>query len=136
MFQSMQNRRDRNTSVFVDIAPLIDIVFILLIFFLVTATFVRDTGVEVERPRAVMAQAIEPTSMRISITATGAIHTEGQPVTLDELAGRVSGFMSRDRNGSVIVIPDRAVPAGRLIEVMDVARQAGAKDVVAATTRE
>jgi len=136
MFQSVRQRKARAGAAVVDIAPLIDIVFILLIFFLVTTTFVRDTGVLVQRPQATATQTLEPTAMRISITETGSIYTEGQSVTLEQLRDRVQQFVARERQRAVIVIPDRAVPSGRLIEVMDEARLAGARDVAVATERQ
>ncbi|HLU47953.1 MAG TPA: biopolymer transporter ExbD [Planctomycetota bacterium] len=136
MFQSIRNREDRSSAALVDIAPLIDVVFILLIFFLVTATFVRDTGVSVDRPRAVATRTLEPTSFRVSVTKSDAIYADGRQVTLDELQAKVRELSSRQRDASVIVIPDREVPSGRLIEVMDAARIAGASDVAVATTQE
>jgi len=136
MFQSIQNRGNQKTSAAVDIAPLIDIVFILLIFFLVTTTFVRDTGVQVQRPQATVTRTLEPTSLRVSVAPSGAVYTQGQAVSLDQLRDRVRQFVSRERQRSVIVIPDKSVPSGRLIEVMDAARSAGAVGVAVATERQ
>lgn len=133
MFKSMQTRSQGSSAALVDIAPLIDIVFILLIFFLVTATFVRDTGVQVSRPQAAVTQTLEPTSLRVSVTAAGDVYADGHRVTLDELRAKVSEFITHQRMRSVIVIPDEEVQAGRLIEVMDVARRGGATDVALAT---
>jgi len=135
LFKSLQSKTDRSPGTAIDIAPLIDVVFILLIFFLVTTTFVRDTGVDVDRPGAVVTRPLEPTSLRVSITASNEIYTDGGRVDLDELRVKVTEFVARDRQRSVIVIPDREVPSGRLIEVMDVARLAGAEDVAVATER-
>ena len=136
MFRSVQNRDQGKSLTAVDIAPLIDVVFILLIFFLVTATFVRDTGVQVTRPQAMMTQSLEPTSMRASVVADGDIYVEGQRVTLLELQAKVRSFVNRERMRSVVVIPDVEVQAGRLIEVMDAARMGGAADVALAARRK
>lgn len=136
MFQSVQQRsRSANAAMSVDIAPLIDVVFILLIFFLVTATFVRDTGVTVDRPQASRVEALEPESLRLSITASGAVYSEGSRLSDADLRRRVREFASARERGSVIVIPDRAVPSGRLVEVMDLARQSGARRVAVASQR-
>ena len=70
--------------------PLLDVVFILLIFFLVTATFVRETGVTVTRPQASQAETLEPSSMRVSVTASGDVYAEGRLVTLEELRRKVA----------------------------------------------
>lgn len=133
MFTSVQTKRDRAVSAVVDITPMIDIVFILLVFFLVTATFVRDTGVRVQRPQAVSQRILEPTAMRVSIAPSGTVYTEGRQVTLEQLSDRVRAFVQAERHRSVIVIPDQTVPSGRLVEVLDTARLAGAQDVAIAT---
>ena len=135
MFRSLQSREQSN-GVLVDIAPLIDVMFILLLFFLVSSTFVRDTGVAVARPQAAAAQALEPTSLRVSVTAAGDVYVEGNRVSVEELRAKVSAFVARERQRTVIVIPDADVSAGRLVEVMDAARLGGAEDVAVATTRK
>jgi len=136
MFRSVRSRGDGGQPATIDLAPLIDCVFILLIFFLVTATFVRDTGVDVHRPQATVTRNVEPTAMRVSVTASGDIYTEGRSVSLEELRTQVRDFVAREHKQAVIVIPDTELPSGRLIEVMDTARQAGATDVVVATQRK
>ena len=136
MFRSVQPRNESRSGALVDIAPLIDVVFILLIFFLVTATFVRDTGVRVTRPQATSARSLEPTSMRVSLTESGDIYIDGRSVSLAELQSSVSDFVARERKKSVIVIPDAEVPARRLIEVMDVAKMGGANDVALAARKK
>lgn len=136
MFQSVQQRgQGPGVVMSVDIAPLIDVVFILLIFFLVTATFVRDTGVTVDRPRASRVEALESESLRLSITAGGAVYSGGERMSDADLRRRVRAFTGRSERGSVIVIPDQAVPAGRLVQVMDLARQSGARRVAVASRR-
>ena len=136
MFISTQHRaRSAAAAMAIDIAPLIDVVFILLIFFLVTATFVRDSGIQVRRPQAAATRALEPTAMRISIAASGAVFAEGQQIELAELEQKVRQFVASHAEGPVIIIPDERVLAGRLVAVMDTARQAGARDVALATRR-
>jgi biopolymer transport protein ExbD len=135
MFRSVQSR-EQPSGPPVDIAPLIDVVFILLLFFLVSSTFARDSGVEVTRPQAAVAQFFEPSAMRISVTASGDIYTAGVRVSLAELRAKVGEFVARQTRRSVVVIPDADVPAGRLVEVMDAARLAGATDVAVATGRK
>lgn len=135
MFRSVQNR-DQAAGPPIDIAPLIDVVFILLLFFLVSATFARDAGVEVTRPEAAMTQMLEPRALRISVTASGDVYTDGARVSLAELRSKVGEFVARQTRPSVVVIPDADVPAGRLVEVMDAARLAGATDIAVAASRK
>ena len=132
MFQSTQIKQDSSTAL-VDMAPLIDVVFILLIFFLVTATFVKNEGINVTRPRSVSADQVRSDSLRVTVTASGILYVNSQPVTLDELTGQVRQFESHSQVKSVIVIPDETVTAGLLLEVIDASRMGGATDVTLAT---
>ena len=137
MFQSTQQGvRSGAAAAAVDIAPLIDVVFILLIFFLVTATFVRPTGVEVERPTASQSESLEPESLRVSIAESGALYADGRKLSLTQWRERVREFVTSRELAHVIVIPDRAVPSGRLVRVMDEARAGGAEQVAVATRRQ
>lgn len=136
MFRSVQNDQEGSgDGPVVDIASLIDVVFILLIFFLVTSTFVKDTVLEVRRAQASSATSTQRVSMRVSITAAGHVFTEGVEVDLEELGRRVERSIVRDELRSVVVIPDRDVPAGRLVEVMDRVRAAGMYDIAVAAER-
>ena len=136
MFESVQNREDSNSIVNVDIAPLIDMVFILLIFFLVTARFVYETGITVKRPQALGSEKLAPESMRIAIAASGSIYIKGQQVDLGECRERVRRFMEHKQDGLVIVISDEAVPVKRLIAVMDMAKQGNAGEIAVATRKK
>ena len=120
-------------GVSVDIAPLIDLVFTLLIFFLVTATFTRDAGIAVSRPEAVYSRALAAESLRIVITATGALYADGQRMEGGALLDRVRRFTAGNAHGSVVIVSDETVPAGTLVSVIDIAKQGGADDVALAT---
>ena len=133
MFQSVRNRRRNQNATEVNIAPLIDMVFILLIFFLVTTTFVRDVGLKVDKPQATSASNLEKESLRIGIADTGTIFVEGQKLGLDQLRDRVRQFVLKEKSASVIVIPDEKLSAGRLVAVMDAAKLGGARNISIAT---
>lgn len=134
MFSSLRTRQTQAASAMVDITPMVDIVFILLFFFLVTASFVQDTGVSVEKPLARESRALDAGSYRVGITASGNLFAEGRPIRLEDLRDRLTtGGSSGQPIRSVIVIPDVAATAGRLIEVMDTVRAAGIADVAVAT---
>lgn len=120
-----------------DLSPLIDVVFILLIFFMVTTTFVRDAKVELERPSAKSASRADPNSVRILID-------RGERVIMDEVPVRPWMVQSRVREalqqeggkGTVLIITDRRVRAQTLIEVVDQARLGGATDIGVVTDLE
>ncbi len=136
MFQSVQRRGNGVSAPQVNLAPLMDMVFILLIFFIVTTTFVKETDIRVDRPQTTTLEALDSKSMRISITKSGAVYTEGRRVELAELREHIKRFVAREKSASVILIPDEATSAGRLVEVMDAAKLAGARDLAVATRRK
>jgi biopolymer transport protein ExbD len=137
MFDTLRRRRAAGPPLAVDIAPLIDIMFILLIFFLVSASFVPDAGIAVRRPEAAHASALPPESLRVSIAASGGVYVDAQAVELPVLTARAEAFLSREPEGAVVLIPDETLSAGRLVAVMDSVRAAGVSNiVVAARPRE
>ena len=119
-----------------DISPLIDMVFILLIFFMVSTTFVKDMKIDIERPGAATAQAASSKALRVNIDSGSNIYIDGNPVRPWMVQSRVREFLESSGGGSVLVITDRRVPADRLIEVVDQCRLAGATDVGVATEKE
>ena len=137
MFQSVQHRAKNEATVMaIDITPLIDIVFILLIFFMVSATFTRATGIVVEKPQAVWSQSLSPQALRISIAASGALFSRGQSVNLQQLQNIVKDFLKQHPAGLVVVIPHHTVDAARFVEVMDSAKLAGAASVAIAVQKK
>ena len=120
----------------IDISPLIDMVFILLIFFMVSTTFVKDMKVDIERPGAGSAERASTKALRINIDSSSTITIDGNPVRPWMVQSRVRDYLEGAGGGSVLVITDRRVPADRLIEVVDQCRLAGASDVGVATEKE
>lgn len=129
-------RRRRSTGPDVDISPLIDVVFILLIFFMVTTTFVKDTAVDLERPGASSGSTASTKALRIVLDRTGALYLGDAPVKPWMLQSRVRDFLRDGGDGSVLVVADRRVRAEQLIEVVDQCRLAGASDVGVVTDAE
>jgi biopolymer transport protein ExbD len=128
--------RREETKADVDISPLIDMVFILLIFFMVSTTFVKDLKVDVKRPSAASAQKASTKAIRVHVDRNGAIYCQGLPVKPWMLQRQVRDMLKGGADRPVLVVTDRQVPADKLIEVVDQCRLAGAKDVGVATERE
>jgi biopolymer transport protein ExbD len=130
------NKSQEATGAELDISPLIDMVFILLIFFMVSTTFVKDMKLELERPDASSASRASTKAIRVHVDRQGAIYLDGNPVKPWMLQSRVRELVSTGGSKAVLVIADRLVPAERLIEVVDQCRLAGAADVGVATDQE
>lgn len=120
----------------IDISPLIDMVFILLIFFMVSTTFVKDMKIDIERPRASSAARASTKAIRVHIDRTGAISVDNLPVKAWMVQSRVRDLLKAAGDRPVLVVTDKAVPAEKLIEVVDQCRLGGAADVGVATERE
>lgn len=113
----------------IDIGPLIDIIFILLIFFMVSTTFVRQLEVPLERPSAKTAARSDNRSIRVAISSAGSIFLNGQPVQPWMLQDRVRQLLQSQGKRPVLISADARSETGRLIEVVDQCRLAGAKHV-------
>jgi biopolymer transport protein ExbD len=117
-------------------SPLIDMVFILLIFFMVSTTFVKDMQIDLERPGASSASAASSKSIRVYIDQQSQVFVDGQPTRIWVLQSKVRELLSSSDQESILVVTDKNVSAQRLVEVVDACRLAGAKDVGVATEGE
>ena len=119
----------------IDISPLIDCVFILLIFFIVTTVFVEETGVEVDRPQAANSSQLEKTSILIAITEEGQVVHAKENIGVGRVQSTVRAQVQQEQV-PVIIQADKKAPAGLLVEVMDQAYLGGAKTVNIASLRK
>jgi len=121
----------------IDMTPLIDMVFILLIFFIVATSFVRESGIEVDRPQAASATSKENVSMLIGVTSAGRIYIEGHEIDIQNIKGRMDSFLAEVPGGFVVIAADKSCPTGITIKVLDYCRLAGVTNLsVAATVGE
>ena len=129
-----KNNSDDSTDAVVDISPLIDCVFILLIFFIVTTTFVEETGVEVDKPQAASSVQLEKTSIMIAITSNGEIVYGGNEIGISGIRPLVKRMMQKEEV-PVIIQADESVMSGLLVRVIDEAKLAGAIKVSIASLK-
>lgn len=126
---------DEGNEAGIDISPLIDCVFILLIFFIVTTTFVEETGVEVDKPQAASSQMLEKTSLLIAVTAKGEVVYGGSEIGVGGVRSLVRRELQKEAV-PVIIQADAACTAGQLMRVIDEAKLAGAEKVSVATRKQ
>ncbi|MBL6763760.1 MAG: biopolymer transporter ExbD [Verrucomicrobiae bacterium] len=127
----MRNRRslvESDTLEEINISPLIDMVFILLIFFIVTTVFVEETGVEVDKPQAVSASQLDKNSVLLAITAEGQVVYGGREIGLAGVRPLVKRLTQREQI-PVIIQGDKQANYGLAIQVYDECKLADAKDV-------
>lgn len=123
------SRARRSGGSDINMAPLIDMIFILLIFFLVTTSFTKESGVDVERPVAASAQLKEQTNMVIGIDKDGLVHIENRVVDVRSVRAVMERFLAEIPEGSVVIAADKASVTGVVISVLDACRMAGVKHV-------
>lgn len=126
-----QRRRAR-----IEIVPMIDTIFFLLVFFIIySLSLTRQAGIGVEPP-AGGAPLPESQQVLVLIPVQGAVLVNGEPVGEDGLSGRLAGLFRLHPESVAVVTADRSVPHGRVVQVMEMARRAGARRFAIGTTRE
>lgn len=132
----MRYRNLEETETQIDLSPLIDMVFILLIFFMVSATFVKDMDLDINRPKASTAEPSSTKAIRVYIDKAGDTYLDGQPVRSWVIQSRLRDILRSGTSDTVLVVTDDSVPARKLVEVVDQCRRAGARDVGVVTDEE
>ena len=126
-FRDMSSDEGNETGI--DMSPLIDCVFILLIFFIVTTTFVEETGIEVDKPQAATASQLEKTSILIALTTDGEVIYGGKDIGLRGVQPLVKRMVQADPEVPVIIQADQESETGILVRIIDEAKLGGAQKV-------
>jgi biopolymer transport protein ExbD len=121
-------RRSRRRAVTLDLVPLMDVVFILLIFFMVTTTLVKESAVNVARPSSAFAAETQAGFLGVSIDRDGVVHLEGKTLPADSVRA-IRDALLRSEQKRVLLWADGAVPTSKLLQVMDSCKLAGATQV-------
>jgi biopolymer transport protein ExbD len=113
----------------INMTPMLDVVFILLIFFIVTASFVKESGIEVNRPEAATAVKKERANILVAISDKGAIWINKRHVDVRAVQANIERLKAENPQGTVVIQADQKSTTDVLIKVMDAARAAGVYDV-------
>jgi|SRR5690606_3484432 biopolymer transport protein ExbD len=116
----------------IDLAPMLDFVLNLLIFFIITTSFIKEAGIVVDKPDAVTAEHRESGNILIAIRANGEIWMDRQPVDLREVRAVIERMHIERPDDTVVVIADKTAHAGVVAKVMDEVKLGGIKDVALA----
>ncbi len=124
------------TETEIDMTPMLDIVFIMLIFFIVTTSFIKEAGVDVKRPDATTAQRQEASSIYVAITADGQIWIDRQQVDLRALRTQVERLRLDNPEAGAVVQADTDAKHGLVVKVMDQLRLGGVDTISVAATQQ
>ena len=119
----------------INITPMLDVVFIMLIFFIVTASFVKESGIDVNAPEARTSEAKEQANILIAIDAEGGIWIDRRQVDPRAVRANIERLHAENPQGTVVIQADTDARTGALVQVMDAARMAGVYDVAIAAPR-
>ena len=117
----------------IDLTPMLDVVFIMLIFFIVTASFIKETGIEVNRPDALTAESKKNASILVAVNANSEIWIDKRRIDVRAVRSNIERLRAENPEGAVVIQADEKATAETVIKVMDAAREAGVYDVSLAT---
>lgn len=135
MIKVRQSLRRNAGKAEINMAPLIDLVFLLLIFFMVTTSFVKETGIDVQRPTASTAVLKEKGNILVGVDPEGRVFLERKQIDIRSVRAHIERCLAENPEGSVVIVADKASKTGVLIRVMDQCRLAGAKNVSIAAAK-
>ena len=124
----MRRKRIREESN-LDLTPMLDIVFIMLIFFIVTTSFIKESGIEVNRPNAETAERDQKGNILVAISENNEIFIDRRKVDLRAIRPNIIRLKAENPEGSVIILADKASQTGLLVEAMDQIRLAGVQEI-------
>ena len=117
----------------IDLTPMLDVVFIMLIFFIVTASFIKEAGVEVNRPEASTADPAENVNILIAVTANNEVWMAGRRIDVRAVRANVERLHAENPKGAVVIQADNESNTETVVAVLDASREAGVMDVSLAT---
>jgi len=126
-------RRTRIEEGLIDLAPLVNVFFLLLIFFIFTSSFIFQPGIKVSLPKAVTSEIIEEEGVVIVITKDARIYLNDREIAEDELLSKLS-LIAKEK-GSLLIKADSKVPLDRIVEIWDMCRNQGVTQVNIATSK-
>ena len=127
------NEETLGTKAEINMSPLIDMTFLLLIFFMVTAVFVQESGVKVKKPRAATADSLAQETLLITLAKDGSVHYGGHEVATSQLPSIVKSVQGGKL--PVVIVADEEAPTGTLVRIIDLCRLGGTVEVNIAASR-
>lgn len=125
----MARRHARSEDAEINITPMLDIVFIMLIFFIVTTSFTKETGAVIAKPIAEQAVALRNGTILIGIKSNDDIWMSKRLIELREVRSMVENAKAENPKGSVVIVADKASRIGTVTQVMDQVRMAGVQGI-------
>ncbi len=113
----------------IDLTPMLDVVFIMLIFFIVTTSFVKESGIDVSRPSAKTAKKKQRATILVAISQSGEIWIQKRKIDIRSVQANIERLHAESPEGTVVIQADKRAETGLLVDVMDQVRLAGVKSI-------
>ena len=120
----------------INLINMIDMLFFLIVFFVLTSSFTSETGIDISKPKAQSSKNLPKQPLLIGITRDGGIHVNESPVSPKALGGVLRHYMALDPERSVVIVADRDALISRAVDVLDECNLANVKKVSISTLRE
>ena len=135
MINVRNSLRGGSGNVDINMGPLVDMVFLLLIFFVVTTSFVKETGIDVQRSTAATAEVKDRGNIMLGLSADGVVYYEGKRIDVRSVRAHMERALAEDPESGVVLVADKDCNTGVVVQAMDQCRLAGAKNVSLAAKR-
>lgn len=132
----MRFSETKKRKVVINITSLIDVLFLLLIFFMVSSTFVEQPGMKLELPESKSSTAEKIKDLVLEITSDGDLILNDTPISLDKLENQLKKLLPSLEEKTLVLKADKSIPHGKVVKVMDLARLSGLEKIIIATTVE
>ncbi|WP_339388075.1 biopolymer transporter ExbD [Vibrio caribbeanicus] len=129
-------RRQQQEEAQIDLTSMLDIVFIMLIFFIVTSSFVRESGVEVNRPAAASAISQKDAGIFVAVTSNSDVYIDKRMVDLERVQASLENLLLDKPDASLVIQADELAYSGVVVKVMDAAKQAGINNIALAAEKK
>ena len=123
----MQFERNRRGSGDINITPLIDMVFLLLIFFLLTSSFIIDRGIKINLPKTVSSETVHDNRITVAIDSTGSVFVDQEPMLIESLLDKLKNAYTEKDTKTVYLKADKQNRVDILVHVMDIIKQSGSE---------
>lgn len=129
----MQLRTRPRRKVIINITSLIDVIFMLLLFFMISSTFLEQPGIKLELPAAKTAADTEPQEYALTVDKKGQLFLNRQPLAMDDLEAEIRKALPKMKDGALVLRADQEISHGLVVRVMDLAKRAGVKKLIIGT---
>lgn len=132
----MEFREKRSFKIAINIAPMVDMLFMLLIFFIVTSTFVEQPNIKLELPTAKHSEMGKMEQLTLIISREGKLYLQNEAIERKDLEMKLKDVFAQRQDKSLVLKADKLVPYGIVIDVMDAAKSVGLRKIIAPTAME